>query len=200
MEFDDIAETLPWEQQAGETSKSFNAFQAFRDLGPLRTVRDAMKVVLGAVDPAAVNWSRWRTENQWDARAIAYDRHLDRIRQREHVKKVTEMTSRHAQISEAMQRKVVDRLKEIKAQELRPIDMIRWFETAVKIERLSRGEATEIQGGTTVQATVPLDLSKLSDEQLDQLQRISSCIRSGASGDSEGASGTPPTEPNSVGP
>jgi ethanolamine ammonia-lyase large subunit len=54
------------------------------------------------------------------------------------------MQERHASIaSEALDR-VVERLKSIQSEELTPADTAKWLEVATKIERLSRGEPTEI--------------------------------------------------------
>ena len=54
------------------------------------------------------------------------------------------MAERHAKLAMAFQQRVAQRLQEIDPAELSPADMARWLDIATKLERLSRGEPTEI--------------------------------------------------------
>ena len=54
------------------------------------------------------------------------------------------MAKRHIAIAMSMQAKAVEALKQIDVSKLTPGEIIRLFDTSVKIERLSRGEATFI--------------------------------------------------------
>lgn len=54
------------------------------------------------------------------------------------------MAKRHIAIAMSMQAKAVEALKQIDVSKLNVGEIIRLFDTAVKIERLSRGEATFI--------------------------------------------------------
>lgn len=54
------------------------------------------------------------------------------------------MAKRHIAIAMSMQAKAVEALKKIDVSKLNASEIIRLFDTSVKIERLSRGEATFI--------------------------------------------------------
>lgn len=60
------------------------------------------------------------------------------------VKERKKMAKRHIAIAMSMQAKAVEALKKIDVSKLNASEIIRLFDTAVKIERLSRGEATFI--------------------------------------------------------
>ncbi|HEX2973146.1 MAG TPA: hypothetical protein VHP11_12490 [Tepidisphaeraceae bacterium] len=65
----------PWEQQPGETDRSFLAFTAYLALGPGRSLGKASQATHRTKDQLA-HWStRWR----WRARALAYHAHLSAI-------------------------------------------------------------------------------------------------------------------------
>ncbi|KYD28563.1 hypothetical protein B4109_3026 [Geobacillus stearothermophilus] len=55
------------------------------------------------------------------------------------------MAERHAKQAMMFQNKILERMRSLDPRELSPNDLIRWFDIAVKVERLSRGESTEIQ-------------------------------------------------------
>ena len=54
------------------------------------------------------------------------------------------MVERHAKLAMAFQQRIEERLKKINPEELGPADLVRWLDVATKLERLSRGEPTEI--------------------------------------------------------
>jgi hypothetical protein len=53
------------------------------------------------------------------------------------------MAERHVRVALAFQAKAVERLQSIDADKLTPDQTLRWFEAAVRIERLARGEPSE---------------------------------------------------------
>jgi hypothetical protein len=68
----------PWDRRHGESPRQFQAFAAFRDLGPGRSVASVARAFhfsRGHVD-------RWAKDHDWRRRAAAWDEHLDRVRQR----------------------------------------------------------------------------------------------------------------------
>ena len=53
------------------------------------------------------------------------------------------MVVRHAHEAKLFQSKVHERLENLNPDELKPNELIKWYEVAVKIERLSNGVSTE---------------------------------------------------------
>jgi hypothetical protein len=133
-----------WERQPGESSKAYAAFCIYRDLGTERSLDKA----LAAANKKPTNrrhWSRWMDKYNWLERARAYDDYLERKKREEKEKAILEMAERHARLAMAFQQRVAERLREINPSELSPSDMAKWLDTATKLERLSRGEPTEIE-------------------------------------------------------
>ena len=80
----------------------------------------------------------------WLERARTYDDYLERKKREEKEKAILEMAERHARLAMAFQQRVAERLREINPSELSPSDMAKWLDVATKLERLARGEPTEI--------------------------------------------------------
>ena len=130
----------PWEKQDGESTQAFEAFSEYRDMGPKRS-HAKVSAKLGKSTALLNRWSRrWK----WVERVSAWDRELDKKNREAQIEAIKEMSERHTKEAMMFQQKVLERLRELKPSELSPNDMARWFEAAVKIERLSRGETTEI--------------------------------------------------------
>ena len=63
----------PWERQPGETSRQYEAFCAYRNLGPRRSLVKAYS----ALNPGGRlprKWHTWSSGLSWVQRAEAYDR------------------------------------------------------------------------------------------------------------------------------
>lgn len=131
-----------WERQKGESSKAYAAFCVYRDLGPDRSIEKARQTM---PKTRPKSWLVcWSTKYNWVARAAAYDDYLDRKKRLEREKAIMDMMERHARLAVAFQQRIAQRLQEVDPAELSPSDMAKWLDTATKLERLSRGEPTEI--------------------------------------------------------
>jgi hypothetical protein len=95
----------------------------------------------------------WSSKYDWVARAQAYDDYIEKKKREKNEKEILEMADRHARLAVVFQQKLVQRLQEIDPAELSPADMARWLDIATRLERLSRGEPTEI-GKQEVQGQV----------------------------------------------
>jgi hypothetical protein len=132
----------PWERLREETPKQFEAFTLYRNLPP--SSRSISKVAeLWSESGATSRLRGWARENKWKERALAYDDHLDQILIISHEEEVKRMVARHAEEAKLFQSKVHERLENINPDDLKPQELIKWYETAVKIERLSLGVPTE---------------------------------------------------------
>lgn len=167
-------EELPelWERQDGESAQAFQAFAVYRDMG---TERSLVKVAqtLGKSKALMERWSvRW----QWVARANVWDDELDRQSRRELEKGITEMRKNHANIAKAMLVKALKALQKIPDDEMTPRDVASMVDVAAKLERISRGEATEKTESKTELAgelkVNTVDLSLLSDDELEVLSEL----------------------------
>jgi len=135
----------PWERQPGETSKAYAAFCIYRDLGLERTLNNVRKKFAENGKRISVKFlGRWSSKYNWVARCEAYDDYLERKKREEKEAAILKMAERHAKLAMAFQQKIAQRLQEVDPLELSPSDMVKWLDVATKLERLSRGEPTEI--------------------------------------------------------
>jgi hypothetical protein len=93
----------PWEQRGDESDVAFNAFSSFLKLGPGRSIDRAAAALRAPLADGASekkraprNWSDWSVKYEWRVRALAYDRHLERLaqagREAEHLELINSYT------------------------------------------------------------------------------------------------------------
>ena len=130
-----------WTRLPEENSRQYSAFCIFRDMGPKRSIPKVDKEwsSTGAIRRLRV----WAAQNHWKERVVAYDDYIDEIKRTKNEEAILEMTARHADYSLQIQEKAIESLKLVDPGQLKPHEVIKMIETAVKIERLSRGVPTE---------------------------------------------------------
>jgi chromatin segregation and condensation protein Rec8/ScpA/Scc1 (kleisin family) len=129
-----------YERQEGETIKAFEAFSKYRDMGMERSLRK----VAQELSKSETIIKRWSSQWNWVERVKIYDAEMDRQTLLQEQKSRKDMVKRHAALANTFLSKVLERIRELNPAELSTNDLIRWFEISVKIERLSRGEPTDI--------------------------------------------------------
>lgn len=167
-------EAKPWERQDGETPKQFEAFVAYRDMGEERS----LSAVAQRLNKSKQLLGRWSAANNWVERCTDWDNEQDRIARQEQIKDIKKMRQRHAQIATSMIAAAAKGLKEImdKPEEMKPNDVARLVEVASKLERLSRGDTSEVveerQGEAinAVQIYVPDNNRGRDKETFDDLE------------------------------
>jgi hypothetical protein len=132
----------------GESSKAFHYFCLYRDMGARRSLRklardNACKTKVGQLE-------RWSSRWRWVERCQKYDDHLEYQERLQQEKERREMHKRHAKIVLLGQNIAVKGLEALlikvqKGEGIPPADLTRLFDTSVKVERLARGESTDIQ-------------------------------------------------------
>lgn len=165
-----------WERQEGESAQAFQGFAAYRDMGADRSLAKVAQK-LGKSKALMERWSvRW----QWVIRADAWDDEMDRLSRRELEKGITGMRKNHVNIAKAMLVKALQALQRIPVDEMTPKDVSTMVDVAAKLERISRGEATErTEGKQTIAGEVSvstIDLSGITDEELAALDAITGKI------------------------
>ena len=132
-----------WERLPNESSKAYQAFCIYRDLGVERSLE---KVAQNRGKPGSKSWlNTWSTKYHWVERAQAYDDYLEQEKRKEQEKAILEMVERHTKEAMALQQKALERLKTLNPDELTPRDVLNYLLEAMKVERLNRGEPTESQ-------------------------------------------------------
>lgn len=130
----------PWERQEGETSKAWEAFCIYRDMGVDRSLRKVAQNLNKSVTQIA----EWSSKYDWVKRVTAWDAEQDRIARQEQIKAIKAMRNRHAGMAKAMIVKAGRALQRIPEEEIKASDISRMIEVASKLERISRGDVGEV--------------------------------------------------------
>lgn len=136
-----------WKRREGESSKAYQAFLTYRELGAERSIREAFRQYnrnAEKVHKREEVWWRWSSKYKWVARAEAWDTYINSTLDKKLLKGISEMRARHIERAIKLQDKVIDRLDALEPEEIEPKHIPKYIETAVRIERMARGQVTEV--------------------------------------------------------
>lgn len=165
-------EVKPWERQDNETPKQFEAFVVYRDMGEERSLIKVSK----RLNKSVPLLGRWSSSNNWVERCAAWDNEQDRILRQEQIKDIRKMRERHAKLAEAGLVKAAQALAKMNPEDFKPADIPKFFEACSKLERISRGDTSEVieerQGEAVdaVQIYVPDNNRGRDKENFDDLE------------------------------
>lgn len=154
---------ISWNRLDKEPDAAFALFVRWRDHAlPRPTPREWCRMN----DRPGVTWPR---DFAWEDRGLGWDRYLDERRQSEVVSATQEMARRHIGVAQDFISAVVKSLQNYQIDleqgvRMRPNEMSRMLDVASKLERISRGEATERVEGQNFEA--------LSDEELATMEKM----------------------------
>ena len=164
-----------WDRLAAESDEEFTAFVRFRDNKPPR------KVLRDSTVPTA-KLAAWYRQHDWQARAVAWDMHLDGIRQAEFEEATRDdakqVAAEHRLIlkdaRELVQLEIAKYLRTSQESEahglLKPGELTKLLEAMIKFDRLVRDQST------SKEETI-LDLKNLDVDELRQLADLESKAR-----------------------
>ena len=128
-----------WERQDGESGKAYEAFSVYRDMGAARSV----SAVARQLRKSRALIDRWKRQWDWEERARAYDRELERAAYEEAVKAMREMSRRHIGMGVRMQTKALEGLSKLNPGKMRTKDIVALLHEGTKLERDSRARIVE---------------------------------------------------------
>ena len=170
-----------WERMPGEGPKPYAALVAYREMGPNDRSTRGLARQLAKSGSLVRQWSvRW----WWQERCALHDADVySRVRQAQ-VEELAAMAVRQARLGVAAQGKVAEWLMNLDPSTLTATTATRLLEVSSKLERVARGEATEIARTTSeiaVTARDPFDGELPPIEQLiairEHLDRQAAAIR-----------------------
>ena len=166
----------PWERQAGESEKAFEAFIVYRDLGQDRTITAVGKQLAKSRNLI----DRWKEKYNWSERVRMYDNELEKQAMAKAVKERRAMTERHIKIAMQMQKKALEALQALNKKDMSPRDIKDYIKLATELERLNRTDSTiKNEGSVGAESEIKtntLDLSILSDNELEVLNELADKI------------------------
>ena len=160
----EMTESKPWYRQPDETAKAFAAFVLYRGMMPRE--RSLAKVHHSDIKMSSRRWlAEWSRRHQWVARSLAHDEHLAAVKTESQEQAIIDMAERQAKEGLALQQKGLERLASIPIEEIKARDAISAVTEGAKLERMARGEPTEIvRGDHTIKA-----VREMTDEQLQEI-------------------------------
>ena len=129
-----------WERQQGESTRAYEAFALYRDMGADRSLRK----VVQSLNKNLTTIAEWSTKYEWVKRVAEWDAEQDRIARNAQIEEIKKMRKRHAEVANSMIIKAARALNRMKEEDIRPADISRFIEVASKLERLSRGDTSEV--------------------------------------------------------
>jgi hypothetical protein len=145
--------------------------------GSIPYVKRSLRKVAAAFNMNFRAIARQSEAGQWVKRCEAYDVYVDRKNREAEQAAIIKMRQEHALLAQQMIRKATRRLLKLPEDEINAAELTRMVDVAVKVERLSRGESTDNQsvthaGEVEVKNEQRLDLSGLTNEELDQFEGL----------------------------
>lgn len=139
-----------WDRRNSETRKAYSAFLVYRNLGPMRTIREATPIFYGEkyTPTKESQMSLWSRMNDWVERANSWDHWNLQQRAIAREEAARQMNDRHAAVAEKgmhIASEFLDYFIEEKERihAMSPRDALAFFEITAKVERIARGEPTE---------------------------------------------------------
>lgn len=158
----------PWDQQPREVAKQYERFLRFRDLGRMRSLTTANKVLTEIGDELTYGYIRIQSHiYRWTERAQAWDRHQDELDRDRITQARRDMIDRHQKIAGALAKKALGALRVLENADLEPSDVVRFLKLATDLEVRALGEPNQ-----TIAVTGPAggpilteDITNLTDEE-----------------------------------
>ncbi len=134
----------PWERQKGESAQAFEAFSAYLEMGPERSIR-AVGQKLGKSRGLVERWSR---AHHWVERVRVWDNQLQEQARKAAAAELREMTKRHIQIARQIQSAAIGALKKYGPDMVNPKNFAAVVKLGTELERQNRqAEAASFGAG-----------------------------------------------------
>jgi len=152
-----MSESALYERQPGETPKQYHAFCLYRDMpASERSLRRVTAQIHGDDyrDSQRRTIEKYSSRNNWVERVRAWDLERDRASRQAELEAIAEMRRKHIEESRALQHVAVQSLLRLREEierdpnrKLTPGMILRYITAGAQMERLTRGEPTEITHG-----------------------------------------------------
>jgi hypothetical protein len=172
-----------------ETTRQRIAFGLYHRLGPNRSLSRLREEISESADelgfkrvPSLRTLKEWSSRLHWQDRIADLETQARRMEEERRIREQREMDELHIKTARAMLRPAIQRLAELDSSEIDLSALPALVREAVRIERLARGEPTEVtkhQGGVV---HGHIDLTRFTYEEL---RRLAESADSGALGDGE---------------
>lgn len=130
----------PWDRQPGETHRQYSRFRTFLELGRGRTLKQTAEMLQAVGDTVSYRvLQQYGYQFQWTVRAEAHDYDQDRLERERLLTLRREMTGRHRKLAAGLTSKAVAAMQNLQPGDLSTLDIVRFIETAARLERAALG-------------------------------------------------------------
>lgn len=147
----DVTDRKPWERIDGETSRAWEGFVSYRDMGPERS----LSKVARQLSKSKQLLQRWSSRWLWVMRVRAWDDHMDERLRQAHEDEVIAMRKRHVQLALGVQGIGAEAFKRMHKKEretsgsisdnLEAVDAMKLVKEGITLERVARGEPGTVE-------------------------------------------------------
>jgi hypothetical protein len=162
--------TKIWDQQVNETSKAFETFCLYRDMGISRSLRKLSKMTNYHLSTLGEHSKKYN----WQPRVAAWDAHLDKISQHNQACELKEMKRRQIDLAikaqEAASQGLQLFLSELKKNPkliCKPEGLAKLLDSGCRLERLNRDEPEQ-----NLEISHHQNFDRLEEEELETMQRL----------------------------
>lgn len=153
-----MPERRAWDRQEGETSKAYEAFRHYRDLGPLRRLDEVVGGHQRTVE-------RWSTRYGWSARAVAWDDEVHMRADQERLESIRRMHDTHQRAARVATGKALAALQATAPEDIPPAAAARLLDLGTRLERATLLASVEdLQGVSVVGDALGDPWQRIADE------------------------------------
>src|SRR4029453_5136729 len=157
-------------------------FQKYRDLGAGRSLAKLAK----AAGRSLHTLERWSADDDWYSRALAWDDFRDRQAREAELAELRDFRRRQVQVGRLLQGKGLERIRELRPNELPAVEARRYVVDGANLERAGLGEQRALMGvgqGVQVNQQQPLEeqWAALPPEEREARAFLLHALMSGAS-------------------
>src|SRR5690606_14943299 len=159
-----------WDQQSNESTKAFEAFCTYRDMGVGRSLRKLSKIANLHLSTLGEHSSK----NDWQSRAAAWDAHLDQISQHNQAAELRDMKRRQIDLAIRAQQAAAQGLElflaELKKNPkliCKPEGLAKLLDSGCRLERLNRDEPEQ-----NLEISHAQDFDRLEEDELETMRQL----------------------------
>ncbi len=161
----------PWDQQPNESSKAFERFALYRDMGAGRSLRKLAKDL--ELNPSTL--AEISKRHDWQERVTAFDAYIDKASQHNQIIQTKAMKRRQIVLALRAQKLAEKALKKLMRdldddaflRKLRPEGLAKLLDTGCRLERLNRDEPEQ-----KLEVVQQQNFDRLTLEELETLRAL----------------------------
>lgn len=160
----------PWDQQPNESSKAFERFALYRDMGAGRSLRKLGRDLV--ISPSTL--AEISKKHNWQERVLAFDAYIDKASQHNQIAQVKAMKRRQIvlalraqKVAEKGLKRILRDMDEHLLRKLSPEGLSKILDIGCRLERLNRDEPEQ-----NVEVVQQKNYDRLTLEELETLPTL----------------------------